>query len=132
MADMGSLCGSLGGLTPSAHQCYNPLMQSIQKVRLKSGQFAPGQSGNPGGRPKDEHRVAELARSYTLEAIDTLVELMREGKDERVRGTAAQALLDRGWGKAKVEVVTGAEGSYLDVLRAVNESMLSKRNETQT
>ena len=73
--------------------------------RKPSGQFAPGQSGNPGGRPKDEHRVAELARSYTLEAIDTLVELMRDGKDERVRGTAAQALLDRGWGKAKVEVV---------------------------
>ena len=69
--------------------------------------------------------------SYTLEAIDTLVELMRGGKDERVRVTASQALLDRGWGKAKVEVVTGAEGSYLDVLRAVNESMLSKRNETQ-
>ena len=106
-------------------------MQTIQNARLKSGQFAPGQSGNPGGRPKDEHRVAELARSYTLEAIDTLVDLMRHGKDERMRGTAAQALLDRGWGKAKVEVVTGAEGSYLDVLRAVNESMLSQRNETQ-
>ena len=89
-------------------------MQTIQKARLRSGQFAPGQSGNPGGRPKDEHRVAELARSYTVEAIDTLVELMRDGKDERVRGTAAQALLDRGWGKAKVEVVAGAEGSYLD------------------
>ena len=25
------------------------------------------------------------------------MELMREGKDERVKGTAAQALLDRGW-----------------------------------
>ena len=107
-------------------------MQTIQKARLRSGEFAPSQSGNPGGRPKDEHRVAELARSYTAEAIDTLVDLMRHGKDERVRGTAAQALLDRGWGKAKLEVVTGAEGSYLDVLRAVNESMLSKRNETQT
>ena len=101
-------------------------MQTIQKARLKSGQFAPGKSGNPGGRPKDEHRVAALARSYTVEAIDTLVDLMRHGKDERVRGTAAQALLDRGWGNAKVEVVTGAEGSYLDALRAVNER--SKRD----
>jgi hypothetical protein len=106
-------------------------MQTIQKARLRSGQFAPGQSGNPGGRPKEEYRVAELARSYTVEAIDTLVELMRDGKDERIRGTAAQALLDLGWGKAKVEVVAGAEGSYLDALRVVNERMLSKRNETQ-
>jgi len=104
-------------------------MQTIQKARLRLGQFAPGQSGNPGGRPKDEHRVAELARSYTLEAIDTLVELMREGNDERIRGTAAQALLDRGWGKAKVEVVAGAEGSYLDVLRAVNEQLQLKRSD---
>ena len=104
-------------------------MQTIQKPRLRSGQFVPGQSGNPGGRPKDEHRVAELARSYTLEAIDTLVELMRDGKDERMRGTAAQALLDRGWGKAKVEVVTDAEGSYLDVLRVVNEQLQLKRSD---
>ena len=89
--------------------------------RSKSGQFVPGQSGNPGGRPKDEHRVGELARSYTLEAIETLVDLMRHGRDERVRGIAAQALLDRGWGKAKVEVVSNAEGGYLELLRAVNE-----------
>jgi len=80
----------------------------------------------------DEHYIADLDRLYRVEAIDTLVELMRDGKDERVRGTAAQALLDRGWGKAKVKVVTSAESSYFDVLRAINESMLSKRNETQT
>ena len=30
--------------------------------------------------------------------------LMLSCEDERVRGTAVQALLDRGWGKAKVEV----------------------------
>ena len=71
-------------------------------MRNNLGQFISGHSGNAGGRPKDEHRVADLARSYTTEAIDTLVALMRAGKDERVRGTAAQALLDRGWGKAKV------------------------------
>ena len=36
------------------------------------GQFVTGHTGNAGGRPKDEHKVAELARSYTLEAIETL------------------------------------------------------------
>ena len=80
-------------------------MAGLTKSRSANGQFPKGQSGNPGGRPRDEQKVAELARSYTTEAIETLVELMRSGNDERVRGTAAQALLDRGWGKPKVEVV---------------------------
>ena len=96
------------------------MLKTVQN-RTSSGRFLPGQSGNPGGRPKDEHRVSELARSYTAEAIETLVDLMRHGKDERVRGTAAQALLDRGWGKAKVEVVSNAEISYLELLQAVND-----------
>ena len=43
---------------------------------------------------------------------------MRSGNDERVRGTAAQALLDRGWGKLKVEIV-GDEAGYVQALRAV-------------
>ena len=70
------------------------------KARSANGQFPKGFSGNPGGRPRDEQKVAELARSYTKEAIETLVELMRMGNDERVRGTAAQALLERVWAKA--------------------------------
>ena len=95
-------------------------MQLKMQKRTKSGQFAPGSSGNPGGRPKDEARVAELARSYTSEAIDTLVELMRCGKDDRVRGTAAQALLDRGWGKPKLEVVNQGDSGYLEALQQAN------------
>ena len=92
-------------------------------MRNNLGQFISGHSGTAGGRPKDEHKVADLARSYTTEAIDTLVELMRAGKDERVRGTAAQALLDRGWGKAKVEVVTDEKQDYIAALKAVNERL---------
>ena len=34
--------------------------------------------------------------------VETLVDLMRHSRDNRVRGTASQALLNRGWGKAKV------------------------------
>jgi len=95
-------------------------MRTPQLNRNKSGQFAPGTSGNPGGSPKDKARVAELARFYTNEAIETLVDLMRNGRDERVRGTAAQALLDLRWGKPKVEVVNEGGGGYLEALRDAN------------
>ena len=97
----------------------------LAKSRSANGQFAKGQSGNPGGRPRDEQKVAELARSYTREAIETLAELMRSGNEERVRGMAAQALLDRGWGKPKVEVVADGAGSYIEALRLINEQLVT-------
>ena len=91
-------------------------------MRNSRGQYISGHSGNPSGRPKDEYKVAELARSYTSEAIDTLVDLMRHGKDERVRGTAAQALLDRGWGKPKQEeLLTEESTGLLTSLRVVSD-----------
>ena len=72
--------------------------------RDRSGQFLPGQSGNPGGRPKDEHRVSELARSCTAEAIETLVDLTLHGK-------------------AKVEMASRGGGGYLELLQAVNDQI---------
>ena len=90
-------------------------------MRNELGRFKSGHCGNAGGRPRDEHKVAELARSFTKEALETLVDLMRNGKDERVKGTAAQALLDRGWGKPRVEVVTNEQpDSYVEALQAVS------------
>ena len=100
---------------------YIDFMEKAVSCRSSNGQFLPGFSGNPGGRPKDEFKVAELARSYTVEAVETLVDLMRHSKDDRVRGTASQALLDRGWGKAKVEVAASGGQSYIEALQAAAE-----------
>jgi len=96
-------------------------------MREKNGRFIAGYSGNPGGRPKDEYKVAELARSYTVEAVETLVDLMRHSRDDRVRGTASQALLDRGWGKANVEVATSGGETYIEALQAAAELIKGQR-----
>ena len=64
--------------------------------------FQPGQSGNPGGRPKALKAVEEAARLHTEEAIATLAAICNN-KDapEAARVAAANALLDRAWGKPR-------------------------------
>lgn len=57
-----------------------------------------GISGNPGGRPKSQNGLRELTRSYAEEALNTLVDIMRNGS-ERAQIVAAMTILDRGYGK---------------------------------
>lgn len=68
--------------------------------------FKPGQSGNPGGRPlRAQAEVARLARLYTEDALSTLAEICKDAAAQpSARVSAAVALLDRGYGKAPVEV----------------------------
>ncbi len=66
-----------------------------------NGRFQPGQSGNPGGRPREVGHVRELARQRTEKAVETLATIMEDTKaPASARVTAAQALLDRAWGRA--------------------------------
>jgi len=72
--------------------------------------FKKGQSGNPGGRPKVVAEVRELARAHTGEAIETLVSIMTNPKSaSAARVSAANALLDRGYGKPP-QHITGEGG----------------------
>jgi len=72
--------------------------------------FKKGQSGNPGGRPKEDAEVRAAARLHGIAAIDKLVELMNDD-DPRIQISAANAILDRGFGKpAQSHTIGNEEG----------------------
>ena len=67
--------------------------------RANQGSFRKGQSGNPGGRPKEVAHVKELARQHTPAAITTLATIMDNSEEPgAARVRAAEALLNRAWG----------------------------------
>ena len=68
-------------------------------TKFTNGRWAPGQSGNPGGRPGGVAEVRKLAQAHTLEAIACLVKEMNNGETSHARIAAANALLDRAYGK---------------------------------
>jgi hypothetical protein len=87
------------------------------KKQPRGAPFKKGQSGNPGGRPKlpeDVKHVRELARQYTETAVSALVEVM-EGGSGPARVAAANAILDRGWGKAP-QPITGEDGGPVELV----------------
>lgn len=70
------------------------------KRKMPEGRrFKAGQSGNPGGKPKSLLQIQQLARSFATEAVETLASLMRTSRSPKIRALAAQALLDRGYGR---------------------------------
>jgi hypothetical protein len=71
--------------------------------RVTNGKFAPGKSANPGGRPATVKEVVSLAREQTTTAIDTLVDVAVNGRNEMARVKAAEALLNRGHGSPATE-----------------------------
>ena len=67
------------------------------------GGFREG-AGRPSGStnkssPEQSQRLSELAKTYTEEALQTLVDVARNGRTDAARVSAANALLDRAYGK---------------------------------
>jgi hypothetical protein len=75
-------------------------MDNGNSDRNRDGRFRKGQSGNPGGRPKIFTEVKQAAREHTEAAIAALVGVVNnEEAPAAARVAAANAILDRGWGK---------------------------------
>lgn len=60
--------------------------------------------------------IRSLARSYTEMAIQSLAGIAQNGESESARVAAAQALLDRGWGKP-TQPISGDDESGPLVIR---------------
>lgn len=73
--------------------------------------FTKGKSGNPGGRAKGYGDIREIAREHGARAVEVLVEIMEDTEAPATsRQGAAQALLDRGYGKPPADVKISGPG----------------------
>lgn len=85
---------------------------------MKKGGARPG-AGRPKGAANRATKavkatIGDLARSHANDAIATLVEIARNGQSDSARVAAANALLDRGYGRpAQCMELTGKDGKDL-------------------
>lgn len=78
--------------------------------------WKPGQSGNPGGRPKLNKEVTELALKECVDAFVRIVDISKTTEDERLKLQANQYIVDRAVGKpAQAMSLEGAEGAGIRI-----------------
>ena len=70
---------------------------------MARGGFREG-AGRPSGStnkscPEQSQRLSELAKTHTEAALETLVDVARNGRTDAARVSAANALLDRAYGR---------------------------------
>jgi hypothetical protein len=80
-------------------------------ANLKS--WPKGTSGNPSGKSSSINDVMRLARSHCPEAVERLVEIMRDRSvPPRDTITACMAIMDRGLGRPIVPVFKGSPNGF--------------------
>lgn len=96
----------------SAHSSDRSATKSTMSRLANLKPWKPGESGNPGGRPKQVVTLTELARTHTKAAVETLVAIMQDPNEAGAsRVTAANSILDRAWGKPMQMVLANTEAS---------------------
>ena len=96
--------------------------------RDELGRLLPGSVLERAGRPEGP-TVTTLARLHTHAAVTVLREIVDDAKaPPAARATAAQALLDRGWGKAPIQIDLNVRQRFDDFLRDVGRAARAERD----
>jgi hypothetical protein len=85
---------------------------------IREGAGRPVGAGNK-ATSELKFNLSELARQYTNDALDTLVDVMKSGQSDSARIAAATAILDRGYGRpttAQVDNLIGHEITAFEVV----------------
>jgi hypothetical protein len=83
--------------TPNGSPRKKPL-----PAALAANLWKPGQSGNPGGKGGTYYEMMRLARQFTPQATQILIDIASDpGEEARSRIVAIGMLYDRAWGKPK-------------------------------
>jgi hypothetical protein len=90
------------------------------RVAVNGHGWQPGQSGNPKGGPKryNGETLADLCKARTVEAVNTLIVMMKHKGPNQLPATLA--ILDRGWGRPSQRIeAEGMDSIQLHLLAAL-------------
>lgn len=107
------------------------MAEKVKPIRDDKGRVVGGgPSLNPGGRPKADVRVTDLCRVETEASVRTLVAL-RDSEDTppQTRAWCANALIDRGWGKAPAVIDLNVSGDHRPPREKTREELLREIEE---
>ncbi len=103
--------------------------EQVQEIkRDEKGHFMPGQSPNPGGRPKksqEETKALEMIRVATPEAVEILLNLLRAktGVSALTKVKIIEMMLDRTFGKPDTAVRVTTELPTVEEAQAELEAI---------